>query len=73
MQCTPTYSSWINQVERWFAELTHQLIERGNHRNVKAWKKTSAPGSPTGMTTQNRSLDENRSTDYPVHLATNGR
>lgn len=35
MHYTPTYSSWINQVERWFAELTRQLIERGDHRNVQ--------------------------------------
>jgi transposase len=39
MHYTPTYSSWINQVERWFAELTRQLIERGDHRNVQALEK----------------------------------
>lgn len=26
---TPTYSSWINQVERWFAELERRCFERG--------------------------------------------
>ena len=26
---TPTYSSWINQVERWFGLLTDKLIRRG--------------------------------------------
>ena len=31
---TPTYSSWINQVERWFAELTNKQIRRGAHRSV---------------------------------------
>ena len=36
---TPTYSSWINQVERWFAELTRQLIERGDHRSVQALER----------------------------------
>ncbi|MER7196585.1 hypothetical protein [Streptomyces sp. CB01635] len=25
----PTYSSWINQVERWFAELQRHCLERG--------------------------------------------
>jgi transposase len=30
---TPTYSSWINQVERWFAELTEKQIRRGSHRS----------------------------------------
>jgi transposase len=39
MHFTPTYSSWINQVERWFAELTRQLIQRGDHRNVQALEK----------------------------------
>jgi transposase len=31
---TPTYSSWINQVERFFAEITTQQIRRGSHRSV---------------------------------------
>lgn len=31
---TPTYSSWINQVERLFAELTNKKIRRGSHRSV---------------------------------------
>jgi transposase len=26
---TPAYSSWINQVERWFAELQRRCLERG--------------------------------------------
>lgn len=33
---TPTYSSWINQVERWFAELTAKQIRRGVHRSTRA-------------------------------------
>jgi transposase len=33
---TPTGSSWINQVERWFAYLTSQKIRRGVHRSVQA-------------------------------------
>lgn len=32
---TPTYSSWINQVERWFAALTEKQIRRGTHRSVR--------------------------------------
>jgi putative transposase len=32
---TPTYSSWINQVERWFALITQQAIRRGSFRSVK--------------------------------------
>jgi transposase len=33
---TPTYSSWINQVERWFATLTQKHIRRGSHRSTRA-------------------------------------
>jgi transposase/transcriptional regulator with XRE-family HTH domain len=33
---TPTSSSWINQVERWFAYLTDELIRRGSHTSVQA-------------------------------------
>jgi transposase len=32
---TPTYSSWLNLVERWFAELTTKWIKRGTHRSVR--------------------------------------
>src|SRR5215470_136289 len=31
---TPTYSSWLNQVERWFALITQQAIRRGSFRSV---------------------------------------
>ena len=44
---TPTSSSWLNLVERWFAELTTKLLQRGTHRSVaalnadiRAWMKT---------------------------------
>ncbi len=33
---TPTGSSWINQVERWFGFLTDQMIRRGVHKSVQA-------------------------------------
>jgi len=32
---TPTYGSWINLVERWFAELTNKRIRRGVFHSVK--------------------------------------
>src|ERR1051325_8599716 len=32
---TPTYSSWLNLVERWFAELTTKWIKRAAHRSVR--------------------------------------
>lgn len=36
---TPTSSSWLNQVERWFALLTDQALRRGTHRSVQALEK----------------------------------
>jgi transposase len=32
---TPTYGSWLNLVERWFAEITNKRIRRGIFRSVK--------------------------------------
>lgn len=32
---TPTYSSWLNLVERWFAELTTKWLKRSAHRSVR--------------------------------------
>jgi transposase len=32
---TPTYSSWINQVERWFALLTDKQLRRGTHTSTR--------------------------------------
>jgi transposase len=32
---TPTYGSWLNLVERWFAELTNKRIRRGAFRSVR--------------------------------------
>jgi transposase len=32
---TPTSSSWLNLVERWFAELTNKKLRRGTHRSVR--------------------------------------
>lgn len=52
MHFTPTYSSWINQVERLFAEVTRDLLQRSDHRSVQAlekdlrgWVKAAASGA----------------------------
>lgn len=44
---TPTYSSWLNQVERWFGLLTDKQLRRGVHksvqsleRDIRTWMKT---------------------------------
>ncbi len=33
---TPTSASWLNLVERWFAEITRKQIKRGVHRSTRA-------------------------------------
>jgi transposase len=51
---TPTSSSWLNLVERWFAELTRRKLRRSAHRSVteleadlrqwtNAWNKNPRP------------------------------
>jgi len=51
---TPTYSSWINQVERWLAELQRRCLERGVFCSldqlttaledwIKLWNETARP------------------------------
>ena len=51
---TPTYASWLNQVERWFGIITQRAIRRGRFSSVKkliakieqfvaAYNKTKAP------------------------------
>ncbi len=35
MHFTPTYASWLNLVERWFAGLTEKAVRRGSHRSVR--------------------------------------
>lgn len=36
---TPTYSSWLNQVERWFALISNQAIKRGSFGSVMDLKR----------------------------------
>lgn len=35
MHFTPSYSSWLNQVERWFGIITQRAIRRGSFKSVK--------------------------------------
>jgi transposase len=39
MHFTPTYSSWLNQVERWFGLLTDTQLRRGVHKNLQALER----------------------------------
>jgi transposase len=36
---TPTSASWLNQVERFFAEITEKMIRRGTFRSVQALRQ----------------------------------
>jgi transposase len=36
---TPTSSSWLNQVERWFGLLAEKLLRRGVHKSVRQLEK----------------------------------
>ena len=38
---TPTYASWLNQVECWFGLITQQAIRRGSFSSVKELTGTS--------------------------------
>ncbi len=55
---TPTYASWLNQVERWFGDITQRAIRRGSFSSLKeliakieqfveAYNKTMAPFNQT--------------------------
>ena len=35
MHFTPTYSSWLNLVERWFSSLTDEALRRGSHQSTR--------------------------------------
>lgn len=56
---TPTSASWLNLVERWFAELTQKKLKNAastapsSHSNA-----TSGPGWPTGTSSRGLRLDE---------------
>jgi len=39
MHFTPTYSSWLNQVERWFGLLTDKRLRRSTHRSIQALER----------------------------------
>jgi hypothetical protein len=60
----PTSSSWLNLVERWFAELTTTLPRRGAHRSVRqlnadtrAWIETWNDDPKPGRLDQDRRPD----------------
>lgn len=44
---TPTYSSWLNQVELWFGKIERDVIARGVFTSVKDLAKSSCATSVT--------------------------
>ncbi len=52
---TPTSSSWLNLVERWFALLTDRRLRRGVFGSVRSSPRQSASGPSTGTTTRSPS------------------
>jgi len=48
---TPTYSSWLNQVERWFGLITQRAIRRGSFRSVRDLVAASTSSSSTTTAT----------------------
>jgi transposase len=80
---TPTYGSWLNLVERWFAELTNKQLRRGVHRSVAQLKaairefidahhadpnRSFGPRPPIRFSTASRGLPNARSTFRPRRL-----
>jgi transposase len=57
---TPTYGSWINLLERRFAELTNKRIRRGVFRSVKELEAATGNTSPCIMKTQSPSFGRER-------------
>ena len=45
MHYTPTYSSWLNQVENWFARIQRDVITRGVFTSVEDLDKNSCATS----------------------------
>jgi transposase len=61
---TPTSSSWLNLVERWFAELTTKKLKRSTHRStrqlnqeIRTWIETWKPGPQALRLDQDRRPD----------------
>ena len=48
---TPTYSSWISQVERWLAELQRRCLDRGVFCSLDGSPPRSRTGSSSGTPT----------------------
>ncbi len=61
---TPTSASWLNQVERWFAEITRRQIRRGSHR--RTGEGDQGVSGHLQQTTETLRLDQNRGPDSGI-------
>ena len=61
---TPTYGSWLNLVERWFAELTTKQLRRGSHRSVAELEPPFRSFSRPTTTAPARSCGPSRPTRF---------
>jgi transposase len=75
MHFTPTGSSWMNQVERWFGLLTDKLIRRGVHtsvealeRDIHAWIQTWNDNPKPFTWTKTADEILNSLADYPAKI-----
>jgi len=60
---TPTYSSWLNQVENWFSRIQRDVISRGIFTSLKDRTRSSCDTSVSTTRTQSRSSG---STTIPI-------
>jgi transposase len=60
---TPTGSSWINQVERWFGYLAHQMIRRGTQEHPGPGSRHPGLGQRLERRPQAVYLDQNSRRD----------
>ena len=56
----PTYSSWVNRVERWFAYLTDDRRAEATTAASKPWRKTSSLDCRLEPEPETHHLDQNR-------------
>ena len=59
----PKGASWLNLIERWFAELTTKLLQRGVHTDVKHSRPTSPAGRRLERQPASLPLAQNRRRD----------
>ena len=57
---TPTYSSWLNQVELWFAKIERYVIARGVFASVSDLRRADAVHPPVQQGPQNHKVAPSR-------------